>query len=103
MLEGTLSYASQVAKGAVAVWFVSWALRRKYELDQRLDWRAQTVRWMVIVIAFGLTLLEGSNLAAVRITAWIFGAAFLAWPSLAHHVIAVVDRLRSPKQSSGRL
>ncbi len=103
MLGGTLSYASQVAKGAVAVWFVSWALRRKYELDQKLDWRAQTVRWTIIVIAFGLTLLGGPNLAAVRITAWILGTAFLAWPNLAFHVMAVVDQLRSPKQSSGQL
>ena len=99
MLGGTLSYASQVAKGAVAVWFVSWALRRKYELDQRLDWRAQTVRWMLISIAYGLTLLGGSNLAVVRITAWILGTTFLAWPNLAYYILAMFDQSRSPKSS----
>jgi hypothetical protein len=99
MLEGTLLYASQVAKGAVAVWFVSWAFRRKYELDQKLDWKEQIIRWVVVVIAFGLTLLGGLKLSAVRVIAWILGTAFLAWPNLAHHSMNVVEHFYPSKQS----
>lgn len=101
MIGGTLAYASQVAKGAVAVWFVSWALRRKYELDEKLTWREQILRWVVVAIFFGLTLLDGPKLAAVRIIAWIFGTAFLAWPNLAHRAMSVVNQFRPSRQSSG--
>ena len=103
MLGDRLSYATQIAQGTVAVWFVCWALRRKYELDEKLDRREQSVRWIVVSIAFGMTMLSGSRLAAARVTAWVLGTAFLAWPNLAHGATTLVDRLIRPKRSSDAL
>ena len=103
MLRGSLLYASQIAEGAASVWFVFWALRRKYELDEKLDLRAQSLRWIVVAIAFGLTMLSGSGFSAVRVIAGIAGTAFLAWPNLAHHAMNVADRFLRSKSSSGAL
>ena len=98
MLEGRLLYASQIAEGTASVWFVFWALRRKYELDEKLSLRAQTLRLIVVAIACGLTMLSGFG--AVRVIAWISGTAFLAWPNLAHHAMNMTDRFHSKNSSS---
>lgn len=97
---GSLLFASQIASCAVSVWFVSWALRRKYELDHKLTPTEQLIRSAIIVVAFGMTLLPGSNLAAVRIIAGMIGIGFVAWPNLAHHTAAMFQRFYLRKQSS---
>lgn len=99
MLGGTLLYASQLAEGAASVWFVSWALRRRYELDYKLDRREQILRWAVIALTLGLTLLRGSDFAVVRIVAGLTGIAFLAWPNLAHHTMGLAEQLHLAKRS----
>jgi len=99
MLGGTFLYASQLAEDAASVWFVSWALRRRYELDYKLDRREQILRGAVIAFTFGLTLLPGPNFAAVRIVAGISGIAFLAWPNLAHHTMGLAEQLQLAKRS----
>jgi len=94
MARGTLLYASQIATCAVSVWFVSWALRRKYELDYKLTVTEQLTRWAIVAAAFGLTFLPDSNLATVRIVAGILGIGFVAWPNLAHHLIVSFGAVR---------
>jgi hypothetical protein len=96
-LGGALLYASQLAEGAVSVWFISWAVRRRYELDYKLTSGGQIVRWSAVVAAFGLTLLRGPNFEVVRILAGLIGIAFLSWPNLAHHTIGLVERLHLTK------
>lgn len=98
-MGGTILYASQLAEGAASIWFVSWALRRRYELDYKLDQSESILRWSVIVFAFGLTLLGGHSFAVVRIVAGIFGVAFLAWPNLAHHAMDLAGLLHLAKRS----
>jgi peptidoglycan biosynthesis protein MviN/MurJ (putative lipid II flippase) len=98
MVGGTAAYLSLLAKGSVSVWFIAWALRRRYELDEKLGWREQTLRWSAIAVAFAVALLGGSDLAAVRIIAWIVATLFLAWPNLAFHLTARINQLRTPKQ-----
>ena len=99
MTGETYLYASQLAEEAASVWFVSWALRRRYELDYKLNRREQTLRWVVIALTFGLAMLRGPNLAVVRIVAGISGIAFLAWPNLAHHTMGLAERLHLAKRS----
>jgi hypothetical protein len=99
MLGGTFLYASQLAEGAASVWFVSWALRRRYELDYKLDRREQILRWAIIAFTFGLTLLRGSDLAVIRIVAGLSSIAFLAWPNLAHHTMGLAEQLHLAKRS----
>jgi hypothetical protein len=99
MLRETLLYAGQLAEGAASVWFVSWALRRRYELDYKLDRREQILRWAVIAFTFGLALLPGPNFAAVRIVVGISGIAFLAWPNLAHHTMGLAEQVHLAKGS----
>lgn len=98
MAGGILSYASQIASCAVSVWFISWAIRRRYELDHNLTRIEQFIRWMIVLVAFGLTFLSGSNFAMTRIIAGITGMLFVAWPNLAHRVLAIIGRFHSPKQ-----
>ena len=104
MLGETFQYASQLAESAVSVWFVSWALRLRYELDLELNRSEHIVRWTVIAVSFGLAMLRGPGvgLAVLRIAAGLIGLAFLAWPNLAHHVMSVTTQWRLPKQSSGQ-
>lgn len=92
MANGTVLYASQITSCAVSVWFVSWALRRKYELDYKLTAMEQLTRWVIVAVAFGLTFLPDSNLATVRITSGILGIAFVAWPNLARHLMGLFGR-----------
>jgi hypothetical protein len=92
-MTGTFEYVSQLAEGAVSVWFVSWAIRRRYELDIKLDQREQLLRRILIAAAFGLTLLGGPHFAVVRIIAGISGLTFLAWPNLARHAMGLLEQL----------
>ena len=92
-------YASQLAEGAASVWFVSWALRRRYELDCKLDRREQILRWAFIAAAFGLTLLRAPEFSAVRVLAGISGIAFLAWPNLAQHTMRLAEQLHLAKRA----
>jgi hypothetical protein len=91
-LNGTFSYLSGLACGAVSVWFFFWAYRRKYELDYKLDRTAQTVRWSIVLAGFDLALLPGSEFKIVRITGGFVLVAFLAWPNFAYHLAGVLGR-----------
>jgi hypothetical protein len=85
-LNGTLSYLSGLAGGAVSIWFFFWPFRRKYELDYKLDRIAQTVRWSIVLAGFGVALLPGPQIKDIRIITGIIFVAFLAWPNLAYHL-----------------
>jgi hypothetical protein len=98
MLGGTALYASQLAEEAASVWFVSWALRRRYDLDYKLGGTEQILRWVVIGLAFGFTMLRGPGSALVRVIAGILGIAFLAWPNLAHHMMGLAEYLHLAKR-----
>jgi hypothetical protein len=39
---------------AVSVWLGFWAIRRKYDLDYKLDRSAQVMRWTIIAISVPL-------------------------------------------------
>jgi hypothetical protein len=82
-LSDTISYLSGLTAGAVSIWFFFWPLRRKYELDYKLDSTAQRVRWSIVLAGFGVALLPGPQFKTARIIAGIILVAFLAWPNFA--------------------
>jgi hypothetical protein len=88
----SLLYIRQLAATAISVWFVAWALRRRYELDIQLKRSEQIARWIVVAGCLAMTLLPGPQFAAVRVVAGIIGISFLAWPNLGHHVMKLFGR-----------
>jgi hypothetical protein len=84
-MRETFLYLAGLLVNAIMLWFAFFAIRRKYELDYVLDRTATIVRWTVIVIGLGITLLPGKQIGLIR----LFGAAlfvtFLAWPNFAYH------------------
>lgn len=101
MLGETLRYASQLAESAVSVWFIAWAIRRRYELDCELNRSEHIIRWTIVAISLGLAMLRGPGLglAVVRVAAGVTGLVFLAWPNLAHHAAGLFGRVRPPNSN----
>lgn len=90
MFRDVLSYAQQLAAGFVSVWFISWAIRRRYELDHQLSCTEQIVRWIIVAVGFGLTLLQGEEYKLVRILAGVIAMGFLAWPNFARSFLTLI-------------
>ncbi len=85
-------YIRQLAASAASVWFLGWAIRRRYDLDIKLTIAEQIVRWIVVAVCLGMTLLQGLQFAAVRIIAGVIGICFIAWPNLGHHTMKFFGR-----------
>jgi hypothetical protein len=94
VLGTMLAYASQLAAGAVSVWFISWAIRRRYDLDYQLTRKEHIVRWAIVAVGFGLAFLQGAEFEVVRIAAGLIALGFLAWPNFARSLVALVARFR---------
>ena len=86
MLGATLAYAGQLASGAVSIWFISWAIRRRYEVDCQLTRKEHIIRWFVIAAGFGLAFLRGGEFEVVRLVAGLIALGFLAWPNFARGI-----------------
>lgn len=92
MWEGLLAYASRLVQTAVCLWLVCWGVRRKYELDYKLDSRTQKTRWAIISVCFLCAMLQGDEFKWLRILSGIIGLGFVAWPNLAYHLVSLVSR-----------
>ncbi len=92
MLEVTLAYASQLVSGALSIWFISWAIRRRYEIDCPLTRNEHIIRWSVVGAGFVLAFVQGSEFKIVRIIAGVLALAFLAWPNFARGVAGLVTK-----------
>jgi hypothetical protein len=99
MLGATFAYASQLASGAASIWFISWAIRRRYEIDCQLTRKEQVIRWSVVAAGFVLAFLQGGEFEIVRIVAGVLALAFLAWPNFAR---SVADLVRTLYGADGR-
>jgi hypothetical protein len=79
---------------AACIWFAFWAVRRKYELDYKLDRTAQTVRWLKVAISVPLGQLGARIFEPLRIFSAFLFLAFLAWPSFAYQLTRLLRNLR---------
>ena len=95
MLGATLAYASQLVSGAVSIWFISWAIRRRYEVDCQLTRKEHIIRGLVVATGFGLAFLRGAEFEVVRIVAGVIALGFLAWPNFARSLVGLVAKLHS--------
>jgi hypothetical protein len=93
ILEETLANARRLAQLEVCIWFAAWSIRRRGELDEKLDRAALALRWVVAVAGWLLASRPGPGY--VRAVALILSLAFLCWPNLAWHTVSLARRLRS--------
>lgn len=94
MTMATLSYAEQIAAGFVSVWFISWAIRSGYEVDDPLTTRERLLRWSIVAVGFALAFLKGPEFKIVRIAAVLASMTLLAWPNLAHRIVKIGSKPR---------
>jgi hypothetical protein len=92
MFEQILANARFLAQSGVCIWFVFWAYRRKYELDEKLDRPAILVRWSVVGVCYVLASLPGPRFAPAKEVAMVVGLAFFCWPNFAYRVKNVFRR-----------
>lgn len=93
------SYAKTVLTTSLALWFAAWAIRYKGDLDRKLDPISVRLRWGIVTGTHALVIFASDWLRypATRVAVWAVGAAFLAWPNLAYHLIESLRRGRVPK------
>jgi len=99
MFEQILANARFLAQSGVCIWFVFWAYRRKYELDEKLDRRAKIVRWLVVAVCYVLASLPGPRFGPAKAVAMVGGLAFFCWPNFAYRLTNLFRR-RSASQNS---
>jgi len=75
-----------VIAAIVGIWLPFWAIRRKAELDYKLNATAQILRWVVIAMCYALVFLPGVRLGPIRAACFIVGLTFLCWPNFAYHL-----------------
>lgn len=80
------AYSARLAANMVCVWFAFWAIRRKYEIDEKLDRKARIFRWTVVILGFAAAQLRGPEFAWVRVLSALSALAFLCWPNLARRL-----------------
>jgi hypothetical protein len=78
-----LANARFLGQSEVSLWFVFWALRHRYELDDRLDNRSSGIRWLIVVSCFAVGCVPGPRFGIIKAIVLLFGLAFLCWPNLA--------------------
>ena len=82
--------------GVANIWFVTWAIRRKGEIDHELDSTAKFIRWLLAIACLGLAiqLPELLKPPPLRVCIGFVGVAFLVWPNLAYYLTGFLRQLR---------
>jgi hypothetical protein len=83
MLFSQLSFLLEKSLG---IWFVVWAIRRKYKWDYRLSGMAKAVRWAVVTVCYVFLATGLLGFAAPRLFVLAVGLCFLCWPNFAYHL-----------------
>src|SRR6266849_6619181 len=88
MTEGIQTYL-KLAADAACIWLAFWALRRKYELDYKLDPMARTIRWLIVAASVPLARIGAVKFEPLRVFSAFLFLAFLVWPNLAYHLARI--------------
>ena len=89
-----VSYALQKSLG---LWLSVWAIRFSAGIDYKLSTRGRAIRWVVVVLCFGLTSVSGANVGWFRVFSYLVGLAFLCWPNLAYHLSKLFEEWPTAK------
>jgi hypothetical protein len=100
MLEQFVTNASIVGSSEASLWFVSWALRRKCELNKPLDSDTQALRWFLICGCYIVACLPIRKLALAEVLALGLGLALLCWPNIAIHIMGIGRKLHLTRPRS---
>jgi hypothetical protein len=94
MLEQMSANASRLAQAEICVWVVVWSIRRRGEMDEKLDRTTLVVRWAVVCAGWLLASIPGPKFGPARGIAGILGFAFLCWPNFAYYLMRFLRRHR---------
>jgi Protein of unknown function (DUF3592) len=83
MLFSQLAFLLEKSLG---IWFVVWAIRRKFDLDYKLSSTAVLLRWAVVTFSYLLLATGVLGIAAVRLPILAVGLLFLCWPNFVYHL-----------------
>ncbi len=97
MPQNVMTYVWRLTETGASVWFISWAIRRHYGLQNDLDASAQRTRWGIVTVCFLLCFVPGEQLSALLVISLLLGLLFIAWPGATVHVRGIIGRM------SGRL
>jgi hypothetical protein len=87
----------EIDTAAIAnIWFVCWAIRRKGDLDHKLDTTAKVIRWSFAYSLMALASWYPTIIANTYLRAGTFfaGVAFLVWPNCAYNLTQLLRRVR---------
>jgi hypothetical protein len=75
-----------MAQRVAGIWFSSWAIRHRWDLDYQLGPRARFVRWGLVAVCYGITQIPGADFGPVRFSGGMIGLCFICWPNFAYHL-----------------
>jgi len=87
----TINYVRVIAINAACMWFVAWGIRRKYELDYKLDKRAWIIRISIIALGVICLCFRSASFKYERLFFGVAADVFLLWPNFAYH-LSVMSR-----------
>lgn len=99
MFKEILAHASVLAQAGISLWFVVWAIRRKGEMDEKLDRPSKVVRWVIVYSGWILMSIPGRFFWLPRAIAGALSLAFLCWPNFAYHLTKSVRRHKMHSRS----
>ena len=97
MFRQMFANAALLGQIGICIWLVVWSIRRRGDMDEKLDRTAKAFRWAVVGAGWILAAVPGGRLGPPRAVAGVLGLAFLCWPNLAYHF---VNFLRREKQGT---
>ena len=97
IFEQMWSIASRLAGAEICIWLIVWSIRRRGEIDEKLDPTGKLIRWGVVLGGWLLASIPGGRFGPFRAVVGLLGLAFLCWPNLAYHTA----RLLRHHHSSG--
>ena len=84
---------------SISLWFVSWSIRRRSEVDEKLDSTAQITRWAVVASGYLAGSVPGPRFAIFKAILLLLGLAFPCWPNFAYHLTNLFRRGSVPQNS----
>jgi hypothetical protein len=99
VLEQIFANAKVLAGCSISLFFVSWAIRRGSEVDEKLDSTVQITRWAVVAFGYLAGSVPGPRFAIFKVILLLLGLAFLCWPNFAYHLTNFFRRGSAPQNS----
>jgi len=82
----------------VGIWLSAWVIRKRAEIDERLDKISIACRWGVVLVGFAIAQLPGPQFRTARLIGEWVALPFLCWPNLAYQVTRQLRRDAADRQ-----